>query len=97
MLRFPDGSYLPALNGVQNPAPMAWPPGRPFSPVLGKRFTGDKWWYEHADGTMTTTEMQWRSDLGRTDAMTHVATPQPVMPVEQPDPVEPPKVESPKK
>jgi hypothetical protein len=32
-------------------------------------------WYVHADGTRTTTEMKWRSDLGRLDAMTRIAVP----------------------
>lgn len=86
MLRYPDGTYMPALNGVQNPAALHWPAGHPFTPIVGKRLCGDTWWYEHADGTMSTCEMKWRSDLGRPDALSHVAVPKPALPVEPPDP-----------
>ena len=83
MLGYPDGSFMPPLNGVTHPAPMRWPPDLRFSPVVGKRSTPDGTeWYIHADGTCSTTMMLWRSDLGRKDAITHVARPLPVAPVE---------------
>lgn len=83
MIHYPDGTYMPALNGVQRPGRLNWPPELPFSPIIGKRASSDGTeWYVHADGTCTTTMMLWRSDLGRKDAITHVARPLPAAPVE---------------
>lgn len=66
-VRYPDGQYLPALNGVVGAPPMTWD-DRPYSPVVGIRTTPDGTrWYVHADGSMTTMYMAWRDDLGRMD------------------------------
>ena len=76
-LKMPDGSFVPTLNGVQNPAPIAWG-DVPYSPVVRKQIDPTLEWYVHADGTYSTTIMQWRSDLGRNDPCTvclHPATP----------------------
>lgn len=82
MIRYPDGTYMPPLNGVKNPAVLQWPPEMPFSPIIGKQTAGGVEWYVHADGTQTTTQMMWRSDVNREVAITHVARPIPVLPVE---------------
>lgn len=73
-VRFPDGSYLPLLNGAKGKVVMTWPAGRPFSPVVGKVGGGQsEEWYRHADGTLTTTVVKFRSDLGREDVLCQVA------------------------
>jgi hypothetical protein len=83
MVRYPDGGYMPPLNGVTIPANLAWPPDHPFSPIVGKQATPDGTeWYIHADGTCSTTVMVWRSDVGRKVPYTHVARPVPVAPVD---------------
>ncbi|MBK9385712.1 MAG: hypothetical protein IPN34_12960 [Planctomycetes bacterium] len=85
MIRYPDGTFMPPLNGVKQPALLHWPPEEPFSPIVGKQMAGDVEWYVHADGTQSTTQMVFRSDLGREVAVTHVARP---MPVASEEPVE---------
>lgn len=79
-LQLPDGSYVPALNGAVGAAPLARFWGNwPWSPITGTmRSDAGVDWYTHADGSRSTTEMKWRSDLGRMDAMTRVAHPGPV-------------------
>jgi len=77
-LRLPDGSYVPALNGAEGAPPLQlfWEAGRPWSPIVGvARSDAGVDWYVHADGSRSTTEMKWRSDLGRLDALTRVAHP----------------------
>lgn len=86
MIRYPDGTYMPALNGVRNPPPLQWPSDLPFTPIVGKRVSAGVEWYVHADGTQTTTQMVFRSDLGREDATIQIARPRPALPVEPPDP-----------
>ncbi len=56
-IRYPDGTCLPPLNGVEKvEGPFPWPKGRPYSKVIGKRLLKDgKWWYVHEDGSLTTT------------------------------------------
>lgn len=68
-LKMPDGSFVPTLNGVLHPANIVWG-DVPYSPIVRKQIDPTVEWYVHADGTFTTTMMQWRSDLGRTDAVT---------------------------
>jgi|SRR5712671_1327371 len=77
---FPDGSRKPPLNGVKNPAKLAWG-SEPFSPIVRTENHNGVDWYRHADGSYTTTQMKWRSDLGRDDAVTlciHPKSPAPV-------------------
>lgn len=91
MVRYPDGSYLPALNGVRGAPAMQWPAGRPFSPVVNKVGTPPNEWYVHADGCMSTTTMTYRSDIQRESPMSHVAEPRPPAPLEVEDPKAPGK------
>jgi hypothetical protein len=75
-LTYPDGSSWPPLNGVKSPAPVAWPQGHPFAPVVGKiRDAMGVEFYKHADGSLSTTMMMFRKDLGRDDAITQVYLP----------------------
>jgi hypothetical protein len=60
---FPDGSTRPALNGAVGELKMTWPGGGAFSPVVLLREHQGTQWYQHADGSMSTT-------LVRTDART---------------------------
>jgi len=54
-VRFPDGTWLPALNGVESPPPFqGWDPHRPYSPVVGIIDAGALQWYRHADGSKST-------------------------------------------
>jgi len=69
MLKLPDGSEVAPLNGVKQPAAMVWQNPQ-WSPIVGTEHSNGIDWYVHADGTRTTTVMLWRSDLGRTDAIT---------------------------
>lgn len=78
-LLLPDGSYVPALNGAEDAAPIAtyWGPF-PWSPIIGIETNSQGLdWYKHKDGSYSTTQMVWREDLGRKVAMTRVAHPAP--------------------
>ncbi len=77
-LELPDGTFVPALNGAVEPAPLAtyWGPF-PWSPNGGIESGQGVDWYRHADGSYSTTQMVWRRDLGREVAMTRVAHPGP--------------------
>jgi hypothetical protein len=76
-LLLPDGTSVPALNGAVAPPPLARALGnRAFAPIVGiERSTAGIDWYVHADGVRSTTEMRWRADLGRYDALTRLALP----------------------
>lgn len=56
-IAYPDGTYLPPLNGVaMAPRMMFHPRLAPFSPVVGKERDAMGWeWYVHLDGTRSTT------------------------------------------
>lgn len=74
-LLLPDGTSVPTLNGAVDAAPLAkfWGP-RPYSPIVGvERSSAGIDWYRHENGSYSTTQMVWRADLGRYDAMTRVA------------------------
>ncbi|MEZ6036498.1 MAG: hypothetical protein R3F29_03385 [Planctomycetota bacterium] len=78
-LQLPDGTLVPALNGAVDAAPLKdyWGPF-PWSPIVGvERSSAGVDWYRHQDGSYSTTQMVWRSDLGREAAMTRVAHPGP--------------------
>lgn len=81
MLRLPDGSEVPPLNGVKEPAALVWG-DEPYSPIVGKELGSGIEWYVHADGTRTTTLDRWRPDLGRMDSVTLVAHPKALAPVD---------------
>ncbi|MCB9878191.1 MAG: hypothetical protein H6835_11385 [Planctomycetes bacterium] len=79
-MQLPDGTFVPALNGAVDAAPLKdfWGPF-PWSPIVGvERSAAGLDWYRHADGSYSTTQMVWRPDLGREAAMTRVAHPGPV-------------------
>ncbi|MEZ5964900.1 MAG: hypothetical protein R3F56_13755 [Planctomycetota bacterium] len=78
MLELPNGEFVPALNGVRGAPPMEWPADRPFSPIIGRVRTTELEWYVHADGTRSTTQMSFRTDLSRFDAVTTLANPAPL-------------------
>ncbi|MCA8952615.1 MAG: hypothetical protein KDE27_24090 [Planctomycetes bacterium] len=85
MLRLPDGTSVPNLNGVKVPVKFRWTRNYPYSPIVGKRLAkepGDWEWYEHADGSLSTTVMLYRDDLGREDATSFVATPKDNVPLD---------------
>ncbi len=61
MLRLPDGSYVPPLNGIQQPQPMIWKHGS-FTAIVATERTswqglGELDWYVHQDGARSTTLM----------------------------------------
>ena len=78
-LELPDGSTMPTLNDAIDAAPLKQFWGAfPWSPIVGiERSEAGLDWYRHADGSYSTTQMVWRSDLGRMAAMTRVAHPGP--------------------
>jgi len=77
-LGLPDGSWVPALNGAEGEHDLAkaWERGRPFAPILDVVDGPYCQFYRHADGTLSTTQMVWREDLGRDDVCVWVAHPQ---------------------
>jgi hypothetical protein len=80
MWLMPDGTHVAPLNGATAARPLAeaWPPGVPYSPIVRiERSPVGVAWYVPADGSKSTTEMKWRSDLGRMDAVTRLARPTP--------------------
>jgi hypothetical protein len=78
-LELPDGTFVPSLNGAVGARPIATAWGsQPWSPIVAtERSDRGVDWYVHADGSRSTTEMQFRSDLARLDALTRVAHPGP--------------------
>ncbi len=73
MVKLPNHEYLPALNGCMDPPAMQWPPGKPYSPVVGTRvFADGVEWYVHENGFFSTTHMVHNSQLGRQMAVTVV-------------------------
>ncbi|MCA8954267.1 MAG: hypothetical protein KDE27_32465 [Planctomycetes bacterium] len=76
-LELPDGTFVPALNGASGELSLSASWGdRPWSRILDtERSDAGIDWYVHADGTRTTTEMRWRPDLGREDALVRIAVP----------------------
>ncbi|MFO1078123.1 MAG: hypothetical protein U1E73_10425 [Planctomycetota bacterium] len=76
-LDLPDGTSVALLNGTTGALTLAsfWG-ARAWSPIVRiERTDAGVDWYVHADGTRSTTEMRWRSDLGRNDAMVRIAVP----------------------
>ena len=56
-VKFPDGSSMPALNGVQTEVVIAWGT-KPFTRVVGTEDGPNGWkWYVHENGTRSTTVM----------------------------------------
>src|SRR5688572_8699500 len=83
MFRMPDGMEVPMLNGVTElPAGNPWPADVPYSRIIGRETgTGGIEWYVHADGSKSTMQMVWRSDLGRVAGVYLVANPRPTLPL----------------
>lgn len=76
-VEMPDGSWLPALNGVRGAPKSSWNPERPYARVVRVDRMQDADWYVHADGTWTTTRSVFRKDLGRDDPQSYALHPQP--------------------
>ncbi|MCA8971762.1 MAG: hypothetical protein KDC95_18375 [Planctomycetes bacterium] len=84
--RLPDGTFAPCLNGIHHAPPMQWPRDVPWSTIRRKIVDRQgKEWYEHADGSYSTTEMMYRSDLGHSEPVVQVRNPVPVVPMEKAD------------
>lgn len=76
----PDGTKVAMLNGATDAPPLAeyWGSSVPWSPIVGiERNDQGVDWYRHQNGSYSTTQVVWRSDLGRHMAMTRVAHPAP--------------------
>ena len=76
-LELPDGTFVPTLNGAVDAEPLknywgVWP----WSPIVGvERSSAGVDWYQHADGSYSTTQML-RADPGnRLVTLTRVAHP----------------------
>ena len=56
-IAYPDGTFLPPLNGVEHAPRVAFHPRiMPFTPVVGlERDATGREWYVHEDGTRSTT------------------------------------------
>ena len=78
----PSGENVPALNGVNESVKLLWPTDLPYSPIVGtQREVDGLEWYVHADGSRSTTQMVFRSDVGRKVAMSVVANPKAPVPI----------------
>jgi hypothetical protein len=76
MLELPDGTFVPALNQTVGAPPLAIAWQGPWSPIDHVERTDQGVdWYVHRDGTRSTTEMKYRPELGRMDAMTRTGRP----------------------
>ena len=75
----PDGTCLPALNGVIRSGLATRPAAVGAMPrVVGLAVDRDRFeWYEHIDGSMTTSRWVWRADQARWDAVTFHAVAKP--------------------
>jgi hypothetical protein len=92
MVLLPDGTYIPTINGVENPTRMPWPAGRPWSPIVGTQRGQDGLdWFVHADGARSQVRMLYRSDLNREDQTWVTGAPTQVRP---PGPLEGGQAES---
>ena len=81
-VRFPDGSSMPALNGVKTDIVITWGSG-PFTRVVGTEDGPDGWkWYVHENGARSTTAM-----------IPHNGIPKPTGVVAEPKQVLPPLME----
>jgi hypothetical protein len=81
MLELPDGTFVPALNGAVGAGSLREVWKGAWSPIVGaERSDQGVDWYVHADGSRSTTEMKYRPDLHRFDAMTRLARPLPAAP-----------------
>lgn len=81
----PDNTWVRALNGAKEPAPLsaAWPDDKAWVPIVGIEKGADGIeWYRHSDGSVSTTRMIWRQDLGRMDAEVIHSHPNQTLPVE---------------
>lgn len=77
----PDGSEVAPLNGVTDPPALVW--NNPeWSPIVRQERNGGIDWYVHADGSYSTTQWIWRSDLGRYDAMSYSLHPRAPAPID---------------
>jgi hypothetical protein len=55
-IAYPDGTWLPPLNGVERAPPMRFHDRAPFAPVVGlHRDATGRDWYEHENGVRSTT------------------------------------------
>jgi hypothetical protein len=83
MLKLPDDTEVAALNGVANPPKLLWDLPQ-YHPIVAVERHGALDWFKHADGSYSTTMMNWRSDLGRYDATSfslHPLAPAPTAPL----------------
>ena len=86
-LYFPDGTWLPALNGATNPKPVRFR-DRPYSPVIDKRYDPKfkRHWYVHADGSWSTTvRMDFRGQKNTVTQVMHPGGKPHVLLDEEPD------------
>jgi len=68
----PDGTCLPALNGVPRSGKIDRPPQHgPLQPVVGIVVDDARnEWYEHQDGSMTTSRFVWNKNRHRWEPIT---------------------------
>ncbi len=85
MVRFPDGTWLPALNGAMGAPAVVWPKDVPFAPVVKivRDAQGVDWW-SHADGSWSTSIMSetTRRGVKQIEPITRHYLPMPTAPTE---------------
>lgn len=77
---FPDGTRLPALNGVQETVTIRWPAAT-FPAVVERVVSKGQEWYFHADGSWTTVTTVFDQAKGRLVTIPQVFTPTDPKPV----------------
>lgn len=76
-LKFPDGAVRPALNGVTMELEVPWPADRPYSPIVATVSNAGTDWYQHADGSFTTTIVRTEVQSGKEVQIPLCYTPEP--------------------
>ena len=64
-ISFPDGSSRPVLNGVEEPVVLSWPGDTPYAPVVATVHDNGVEWFQHADGSWSTTIRRFDSARGQ--------------------------------
>lgn len=76
-LKFPDGTVRAALNGATMELEVPWPAGRPYSPIVATVSNAGTDWYQHADGSFTTTIVRTEVVSGKEVQIPLCYTPEP--------------------
>lgn len=80
VVRMPDGTTMPTLNGIAENVTLPWPQGRPYSPVVETKTERGQQWYVHGDGCISTMVRTFDDAAGIWRTAVQVFEPIPVAP-----------------